>query len=130
MFFCVCVCKLEIDLPRSHQSDLLVMTFVLMKYHNFTNRKTGVLVLGDHDNSGAYLRNYKRLRSLKCAYIQDGAGDCVFENDEGVLRLKWHGTWNMTWNMEHGTWKWECMCVCVCSDWFKIIECYGCGTFG
>ena len=73
------------------------MAFHLMKYHNFTNGRTGVLVLGDHDNIGAYGSNHKKLiRRLTCAYIgrEHDATDCVFQNGHGNLRLKWHGTWH------------------------------------
>ena len=73
------------------------MAYHLMKYHNFTNKRTGVLVVADPDNIGAYGSNRKRLiHRLKCAYIGrecDGT-DCVFQNAQGHSRLAWHGTWH------------------------------------
>ena len=79
-------------------------SFHFLRYHNFSNNRSGCLVLQDVANSSdapaTWENGTRRMRRFRCAYIQLPKQSDLGEDENcvatigGMLTIRWHGTWH------------------------------------
>ena len=79
-------------------------SFHFLRYHNFSNNRSGCLVLQDVANSldapTTWENASRRMGRFRCAYIQLPNQSDLGEDEDcvvtigGMLTIRWHGTWH------------------------------------